>query len=119
MTGLQIYNLAKAKLYEDTGINIPEERYSVHFLNQTLAETFSVENNIRESNGEELLNSIPWITKIEDEIPYHEELTRTAFVYAVAEHYWQEELDTYQAEVCHGRYLQAVNDCKRGIWVTL
>ncbi len=119
MTGLQIYNLASAMLYEDTGTNLPEERYTVHFLNRIIAETFMLENNMRESEGKELLTKIPWVERIEEEIPYHEEILRTVFVYALAEHYWTEELDTYQADLNRARYLNAINECKRGVWVTL
>ena len=55
MTGLQIYNMASAMLYEDTGTNIKEERYSVHFLNRLIAEAYPVEQNMREAEGSELL----------------------------------------------------------------
>ena len=119
MTGLQIYNMASAMLYEDTGTNIKEERYSVHFLNRLIAEAYMVEQNMREAEGSELLTEIPWVDTIEQEIPYHEQMLRTAFVYGLAMHYWQEELDTYQAETCKAEYLAALNDCRQGVWVSI
>ncbi|MBR0081553.1 MAG: hypothetical protein IJP98_02300 [Clostridia bacterium] len=119
MTGLQICNMAAAFLYNSASVKTDEGRFSVHFLNRLIAETFGTENSMRESEGREPLASIPWIDGLEKTIDYHDELLRTAFVYGLAAHYWQEELDTYQAERYTAMYINAVNECKRGVWVTI
>lgn len=119
MTGFDIYTAAAATLYTDTGKNVADEKFTVQFLNRIMQETLSCENSIREASGEELLTAAPVIHTLDQAIPYHDDLTRTAFVYELASLYQQEELDAYQASYYHGMYLQAVHDAKKGVWEIL
>lgn len=116
MTGFDIYTNASATMYIDTGKNIAEEKYSVSFLNRILQETLPIENNIREAAGEETLPVAQQITTLDEEITYHDVLTRVAFVYELAALYQQEELDAYNSATYHAQYLQALNEAKRGVW---
>lgn len=119
MTGLKISNMAKAFLYDDANAGNEDEKYTVAFLNRIIAETFNVENSIRAAKGQIVLEGIPYIEGLEKDIPYDEQMLRTAFVYALAAHYWQEELDSYQAATCQAMYERAVSDLKRAVWVSL
>lgn len=122
MTGLQIAKAASAQLFagfDDDKTTTENGRYTMHVINRMIAEAFGVENSIRESEGEERLHQIPFITDLNAEIPYHDELLRTAFVYGMAAEYWQNEQEPYQAETCRTLFREALNNCKRGVWETL
>lgn len=119
MTGFEIYKRASATMYVDVGKNIKEEKFTVAYLNTMLQETLPVENNLREFYGEELLAKSQVINTLDDEIHYHDEILAGALPYALAALYQQEELDAYHASVYQQRYERAINDCKKGIWVTI
>ena len=119
MTGFDIYTRASATLYIDTGKNVQDEQFTVRFLNILLQETLPVENNLREFYGEDKLASAQVITNLDETIHYHDEILALPMVYGLASLYQQEELDAYQASVYRGQYLQALNDCKKGIWEEL
>lgn len=119
MTGNEIYKMAIAFLYEDSGKNPKVQNYSVSFLNRMLAEAFRTENSIREQEGTEQLKKIPFLKDLSEDVPYHDEITRSAFVYGIAAHMYAEEQDNYRAEVCRAEYKQALNNSERGVWVEL
>ncbi|HAZ19131.1 MAG TPA: hypothetical protein DCY75_03035 [Clostridiales bacterium] len=87
--------------------------YFVPFLNLCLAEALHFENSIRESRGEEKLDSAPLITAFEEEIPYDDAITRIALPYGVASYYFQDDMDDYRYQEHRGRFVSALQDAAK------
>lgn len=113
MTAQQIYELASSFLYEVDGEDADSKKFAVGFLNILLMETFPCEQSIREFRGIEPLKEPPFITDINQDVPYQPELTRIALPYGLASWYFQEAMDNFQAENYRNKYLAAVADASK------
>lgn len=113
MTGQQIYELASAFLYEKDGEDADSKFHAVNFLNNLMAETFCCENSIREYKGKELLDEPPFISSLDETIPYQFELTRTALPYGLAAIYFAEAMDNYHEALYRNKYSLAVEEAHK------
>ena len=113
MTAQQIYELASSFLYEVDGEDADSKKFAVGFLNILLMETFPCEQSIREFRGIEPLTEPPFLTDINQDVPYQPELTRIALPYGLASWYFQEAMDNFQAENYRNKYLAAIADASK------
>lgn len=60
------------------------------YMNILLQESFNAENSIRAADGEPELSSAPWVTSLDDDIVYHDSITRAALPYGLAWQYHQD-----------------------------
>ena len=60
------------------------------YMNILLQESFNAENSIRAADGEAELASAPWVTDLDDDVPYHDQITRAALPYGLAWQYHQD-----------------------------
>lgn len=109
MTVKDIFALGAALISEEPGEDPDTEKFTPHYMNILLAETFDVENGIRRSLGEDELAEIPMVKKLTDEVPYHAKLTRIALPYGLAANYFRESGDNYHEVSFRGEYANAVN----------
>ena len=94
---------------------LPEEnpeikKFAVNWCNFLLSETFRNENFYREANKIEKLAEIPKLWKIEDEIPYNEELVKTAFPYGMARFIFRENGDISGSREFYQLYVIALSE---------
>lgn len=117
MTGQDIYETASAFLYEADGEDAESKRYSVLFLNLLLQECLEVENSIRIFKGIEPLEIAQKIETLSEEIIYSDSITRVALPYGVAAQFFQEAMDNFQAENYRAKYIAALNEARRLVFV--
>lgn len=108
MKAQNIYEIASSFLYEVDGEDTDSKKFAVGFLNILLQETLNCENSIRLWKDMETLDEAPFLTSLNDDIPYQPELTRVALPYGLASWYFQEAMDNFQAENYRNKYLAAV-----------
>lgn len=113
MTGLEIYKAASAYLYERDNEDEESKEFSVPFLNTLLMESLPYENSIRLNRGEKELDNAPLIASLEEEIAYHDEITRVALPYGLAALFFAENLDNYRGNLYRAQYLSALGDAVR------
>lgn len=75
-----------------------------------LAETFHVENSIREHEGRELLSEPQVVESLSDEVLYNWRLTYTAFPYGVAAHAFIDDDNDYRSNKFGQQYVLRVNE---------
>lgn len=117
MTGQEIYETASAFLYEADNEDAESKRYSVPFLNLLLQECLETENSIRISEGLEPLEAAQKITSLDENIIYADSITRVALPYGVAAQFFQEAMDNFQAENYRAKYIAALNEARRLVFV--
>ena len=113
MTGQDIYELASSFLYERDNEDIDSKEFSIGFLNILLQEALPYENSIRLWSDQEELATAPMLESLADTIPYSDEITRAALPYGVASWFFQEAMDTFQAENYRNKFIAALSDAKK------
>ena len=119
MTGQEIYETASAFLYEADNEAAERKRYSVPFLNLLLQECLETENSIRISEGLEPLETAQKITSLDDNIIYADSITRVALPYGVAAQFFQEAMDNFQAENYRAKYIAALSEARKLVFVDI
>ena len=115
MTGQEIYELASSFLYEKDNEDADSKSFAVGFLNVLLQEALPCENSVRRQEGREPLGRAPYLTRLEEEIEYCDQITRAALPYGLASFYFQEALDNFQAENYRSKYLAGLSDARKHI----
>lgn len=80
--------------------------YAVTAVNIVLAETFPLENQLREVKEEELLLQAPVMKELTDTIPYDMRLLMTCLSYGVAAKLTMEDDDPAKFNYLNGMYMQ-------------
>lgn len=119
MTGLDIYILASAVLWEGENEDTDSKKFTVQFLNHLLPETLACENSLRRRDGMEELAAAPIVKTIEQEIPWHDILCRTALVYGLCWHFFENIGDLYRAELYRNLFVSSINEYNAANWETL
>ncbi len=119
MTGKDLYILASSTLYEGENDDLDSKKFSVPFLNILLQEALPVENSIRKAEGAELLGCAPLLSSLDEEIPYHDSILRTALPYGLAWQYRVEAMDNYWAAVYRNLFETALQSVAVFNWVEL
>ena len=89
------------------------------FLNLLLQECLEVENSIRIAEGLEPLEAAQKITGLNEEIIYHDAITRVALPYGVAAQFFQEAMDNFQSENYRAKYIAAINEARKLVFVDI
>lgn len=119
MTGQEIYEIASSFLYERDGDDSDSKHFAVNFINILLQEALPYENSNRLADGAEELIEAPFIASLADTIPYVDSITRTAIPYGLASFFFQEAMDTFQAENYRNKYLGALADASKYSFTTI
>ena len=115
MDGNELLKRAMA-LYAETDTNDEDVKaLSVPYINMVLAETFDVNNRMREYAGKEPLESIPEIASLDDTIQYEDKLVKLALPYGLASKLYFDEDDNPRLTMFLQEYSDRVNQCDR--WV--
>ena len=110
MTVRECFEEAMGFLPENPEENPEIKKFAVNWCNFLLSETFRNENFYREANKIEKLAEIPKLGKIEDEIPYNEELVKTAFPYGMAKFIFRENGDISGSREFYQLYVIALSE---------
>lgn len=116
MTGQDIYTLASAILWEGDNEDTDSKKFTVQFLNHLLPEALGAENSLRKREGLEKLETAPLIHSLEEIIPYRDKLCRTALVYGLCWHYFENLQNNYQSELYRGLFVSSLEENTAGIW---
>jgi acetone carboxylase gamma subunit len=76
----------------------------IHQLNNVLAETFKLENNNRVYKGVAKLEAIPYLTSLEDTVPYQDNIVLTVLPYGVLTHLQLSDDDVVKTGYYNSRY---------------
>ena len=115
MDGNELLKRAMA-LYAETDTNDEDVKaLSVPYINMVLAETFDVNNRMREYAGKEPMESIPEIASLDDTIQYEDKLVKLALPYGLASKLYFDEDDNPRLTMFLQEYADRVNQCDR--WV--
>lgn len=90
-----------------------DDSLRVHMVNYTnlfLVETFRNENAIRRMNGRKLLTSVPFVTNLDETIPYDEEMVRSGLPFFIASQVKLTDADNAWASRYYDMYINAVNE---------
>ena len=116
MTGQDIYVLASATLFEGDNEDTDAKKFTVQFLNQLLAEALPAENGLRLRDGQKTLDAPPFLRGIEETVPYHDRLCRTALVYGLCWHFFENMQNTYESELYRKLFAASLEDSMTGAW---
>lgn len=119
MTGQDIYILASAILWEGDNEDQDSKKFSVQFLNHLLPEALNAENSLRRRAGMEVLQAAPVIRSLDEEIPYREKLCRTALVYGLCWHFFENLQNNYQSELHRTLFASSLEELNVGQWESL
>lgn len=117
MTGNEVLKLAYDIMSEDESSNTEFSSFAPGILTVLLAETFAVNNNLRQSKDKPVLTEMPIITEdnMDDELPYEREIQLTVLPYGICEKYADGDGDTVKTGYYNSLYVNGVNYCLRGI----
>ena len=82
-TAQQLFNITLGLMSESANNSPSFKEHYLPMLNTVLSECLSRENSLRYRDGMEELTEAPYISTMEDIIPYHEELVRNVLPYGV------------------------------------
>lgn len=111
MTAENLFYSALALLQEDA------ERYEEYYLsvlNTLLSETYEINQHLRRSKGLNVLKDIPVLDMDGDEIPYEEELVRSALPYGLASRISLDDNDVSKCQFLHNVYAININALNKG-----
>ena len=115
MDGNELLKRAMA-LYAETDTNDEDVKaLSVPYINMVLAETFDVNNRMREYAGKEPMESIPEIASLDEAIQYEDKLVKLALPYGLASKLYFDEDDNPRLTMFLQEYADRVDQCDR--WV--
>ena len=117
MTGNEVLKLAYDIMGEEESGNSEFTAFVPGILTVLLAETFAVNNNLRQSKDLPVLNEMPMITEdsMEEELAYEPEIQRTVLPYGICEKFAYYDDDMSKTGYYNSLYVNGVNACLRGI----
>lgn len=107
MTGRELLHRACTLIFEDDEASW--EKYAVEIINTLLAETLEANNGIRAFKGLDIMQEAPQIVRLDDLIPYEEELVNPALVYGLTARIIYDEDDLPKLSYFESKYVNAVN----------
>jgi hypothetical protein len=117
MTVHDIIKTAFALEYEDIESDNDATRHSIEVLNTLLIDCFDAEQNYRESEGLELLNEVPFVSTLTDDVPYNAMLLRYTLPYGLEWKYAEQNLDQYRADQYKAMYDDTKMISGRAVWL--
>lgn len=117
-TTQKIFNLAAAILFETKGGDTDFDNYAPLFLEQLLMEALPYENQIREYQGRERLETAPEVNSIDDqtEIDWDDRITRGALPHGLASKFMGDDNNKKaEAVIEYNKFLQALEEAAPAI----
>lgn len=113
MTGSEVYEQAIGLMATPPDDAAVYKQFALSAINAALAESFSINNSMRLFLGKEELEGIPLLGALSEEIPYEEELVRSALPYGVCSKLYIDEDDMARVVYYHNLYIQFANACAK------
>lgn len=115
MQGTALMTLALSHLGESPESASDYAGYSVSALNILLVECFDIENSIREAAGKEKLPEPPFLTDLDEDIPYDAQMLTACISYGLAAKLILEDDDYSKFNYFNGMYVQGQTRYKKAI----
>ena len=115
MTVNELLQNALALFAETDTSDADYQTLAIPFTNMVLAETFEVNNRLREYAGKEPFTEIPSVSALTDTIPCEEKLLRFALPFGLAEKLYFDEDNDGRLSMFKQEYANRVEQCDR--WV--
>ena len=117
MTGNEVLKLAYDLMSEEESSNTEFTGYAPGILTVLLAETFPLNNGLRESRGLAPMEEMPTVTAetMDRELTYEPEVQRTVLPYGLCAKYADGDGDAVKTGYYNSLYVSACNACLRGI----
>ena len=112
MTGNDLLNFALAHMGEASSAASDYLGYAIPAINVLLSECFDINNSIREYKKLKPLKEHPFIQKLDEEIPYEQELMVECLSYGLAAKLILEDNDYPKFNYYNGMYIQAQQNCQ-------
>lgn len=109
MTVREIVKMAAALVGDHLGDDPDELEFAVPYMNILLQEAMDCENSMREQDGAPPLTDAPYVSNVDNGVPYHDSLVRAAFPYGLAWQYHQENGNHSLASQYRNMFIDAVN----------
>ena len=109
MTVREVYIMAAALVGDHENDDQDELKFAVPYMNILMQEAFECENSMRERDGQEPLEQAPYVSNIDNGIPFHDALVRAAFPYGLAWQYHQEAGNLSLASQYRNMFIDAVD----------
>jgi len=115
LTATDIFKTACGYLSQTVEESDDAAGFAPGWLNVLLAESFEAENALRRAEGLPELASAPFVSAdtMQEEIPYHDALTRIALPYGLAGDLQRDAEDDYRANLFHNLYVAALEEAAR------
>ncbi len=112
MTAEELFDIVLSLMYCPTGEGGEYEQGFLALLNQRLAETYAVNDDLREFRGKEPIGGPRKVSEMSDEIDYEQELLN-ALPYGIAATLFAEDDLTGMSNVYRSDYEGMLTDCVR------
>ena len=90
MTAREVYILAASLIGDRENDDQDERHFAIPYLTILLQEALGTENTMRIRDGEPVLDTAQIVASLDDELVYHDVITRVALPYGLAWLYHQE-----------------------------
>jgi len=110
---MKVNEIYAAALSLDSTLREQDDSLKPHVLswvNICLQDMLCTENSILLWEGKEMLREAPQLTSMDDEVPYHAQLVRTALPYFIAHQILKDDDNNAWASRYYDMYLHAVNE---------
>lgn len=104
--------LLATNLSEDSSL----QQYAVSWVNLALHEAFDVENSIRafiKDPERPVLEDVPQLTELTDEIPYSPEISEHCLVYRLAAQMSKDDDDVFHEQYYENMFLLTLSRCQK------
>lgn len=118
-TTKKIFDLAAAILFESKGGDADFDKYAPLFLEQLLMEALPYENQIREYEGRERVQTVPEVTAIDEltVIDWDDRITRGALPHGLASRFMGDDNNKKaEAVIEYNLFLQLLEDAAPAIF---
>lgn len=117
MTVHDIIRTAFSGEFEDIENDTDAAKHCIDVLNTLLIDCFEAEQNSRERDGIPLLEEIPQVTEMTDEVPYNMMMVGRVLPIGIEWKWNEQNLDQYRADQYERRYNDAKMIAGGGVWL--
>lgn len=117
MTVHDIIRTAFSGEFEDIENDTDAAKHCIDVLNTLLIDCFEAEQNSRERDGLPLLEEIPQVAEMTDEVPYNMMMVGRVLPLGIEWKWNEQNLDQYRADQYEARYNDAKMIAGGGVWL--
>lgn len=112
MTANDVFALAAGYLAQSVEDSEDLAAFVPGWLSVLLAESLPTENQLRRYEGADELLTAPVVSAetMDEELPYHDSILRTALPYGLASDFYRDDDNDYRCQDFRARYIAALED---------